>query len=121
MLPPEAWRVGSARPISRDDGFGPTEVCTTLPLRMAALQAGSQIGSYVILAPIGAGRMGEVYRSRDTKQKRDVAIKVLPAEFSRDPERLRRFRREAELLATLNQPHVAQILRPSKSCLCHDH
>ena len=76
---------------------------------MAALQAGSQIGSYVILAPIGAGGMGEVYRSRDTKLKREVAIKVLPAEFSRDPERLRRFRREAELLATLNHPHVAQI------------
>ena len=76
---------------------------------MAALEAGSQIGSYVILAPIGAGGMGEVYRSRDTKLKREVAIKVLPAEFSRDPERLRRFRREAELLATLNHPHVAQI------------
>src|SRR5688572_14303728 len=76
---------------------------------MAALKAGSQIGSYVILAPIGAGGMGEVYRSRDTKLKREVAIKVLPAEFSRDPERLRRFRREAELLATLNHPHVAQI------------
>ncbi len=76
---------------------------------MPALQAGSQIGSYVILAPIGAGGMGEVYRSRDTKLKREVAIKVLPSEFSRDPERLRRFRREAELLATLNHPHVAQI------------
>ena len=76
---------------------------------MAALQAGSQIGSYMVLAPIGAGGMGEVYRSRDTKLKREVAIKVLPAEFSRDPERLRRFRREAELLATLNHPHVAQI------------
>ena len=79
------------------------------PLRMAALQAGSQIGSYVILAPIEAGGMGEVYRSRDTKLEREVVIKVLPAEFSRDPERLRRFRREAELLATLNHPHVAQI------------
>ena len=76
---------------------------------MAALQSGSQIGSYVILAPLGAGGMGEVYRSRDTKLKREVAIKVLPAEFSRDPERLRRFRREAELLATINHPHVAQI------------
>jgi serine/threonine protein kinase/Tol biopolymer transport system component len=53
--------------------------------------------------------MGEVYRSRDTKLKRDVAIKVLPAEFSRDPERIQRFRREAEVLATLNHPHIAQI------------
>ena len=76
---------------------------------MAELEAGSQIGSYVILAPLGAGGMGEVYRSRDTKLKREVAIKVLPTEFSHDPERLRRFRREAELLATLNHPHVAQI------------
>src|SRR4051812_25056840 len=76
---------------------------------MAAVEPGSQIGSYVILAPLWAGGMGEGYRARDTKLNRDVAIKVLPAEFSRDPERLRRFRREAELLATLNHPHVAQI------------
>ena len=74
-----------------------------------ALQSGSHIGPYEILAPIGAGGMGEVYRSRDTKLKREVAVKVLPAEFSRDPERLHRFRREAEILATLNHPHVAQI------------
>ena len=81
----------------------------TCPGIRPALQAGSEIGSYVILAPIGAGGMGEVYRARDTKLKREVAIKVLPSEFSGDPERLRRFRREAELLATLNHPHVAQI------------
>jgi len=53
--------------------------------------------------------MGEVYRSRDTKLKRDVAIKVLPAEFPRDPERIQRFRREAEGLATLNHPPIAPI------------
>lgn len=76
---------------------------------MSALQPGSQIGPYEILAPIGAGGMGEVYRSRDTKLKREVAIKVLPAEFSSDPERIRRFQREAEVLATLNHPHIAQI------------
>ncbi|HET9362004.1 MAG TPA: protein kinase [Vicinamibacterales bacterium] len=76
---------------------------------MSTLRAGSQVGSYEILAPIGAGGMGEVYRARDTKLKRDVAIKVLPGEFSRDPERLRRFRREAEVLATLNHPNIAQI------------
>jgi serine/threonine protein kinase len=76
---------------------------------MASLQAGSYIGAYEIVAPIGAGGMGEVYRSRDTKLKREVAIKVLPTEFSRDPERLHRFRREAEVLATLNHPHIAQI------------
>ena len=70
---------------------------------------GSRLGSYEITAPLGAGGMGEVYRARDTKLKREVAIKVLPDEFSRDPERILRFRREAEVLATLNHPHIAQI------------
>jgi eukaryotic-like serine/threonine-protein kinase len=76
---------------------------------MPALQSGSFVGPYEILAPIGAGGMGEVYRSRDTKLKRDVAIKVLPEELSRDADRIRRFQREAEVLATLNHPHIAQI------------
>ena len=76
---------------------------------MPALQSGSHVGSYEILSPIGAGGMGEVYRARDTKLKRDVAIKVLPAEFSRDPERVARAQREAEVLASLNHPHIAQI------------
>ena len=76
---------------------------------MAALQSGSHVGSYEILAPIGKGGMGEVYRARDTKLKRDVAIKVLPTEFSRDPERMARSRREAEVLASLNHPNIAQI------------
>src|SRR3990172_9548175 len=76
---------------------------------MPALQSGSYVGPYQVLAPIGAGGMGEVYRARDTKLKRDVAIKVLPEELSRDPERIRRFRREAEVLATLNHPNIAQI------------
>jgi hypothetical protein len=60
---------------------------------MAALQSGNYVGSYEILAPIGAGGMGEVYRARDTKLKRDVAIKVLPEVFSRDPERVARAQR----------------------------
>lgn len=76
---------------------------------MAALQSGTRVGPYEILALIGAGGMGEVYRSRDTKLKRDVAIKVLPPEFSADPDRVHRFQREAEVLATLNHPHIAQI------------
>jgi eukaryotic-like serine/threonine-protein kinase len=76
---------------------------------MTALHSGSKLGSYEILAPIGAGGMGEVYRARDSKLKRDVAIKVLPAEFSRDPDRLARAQREAEVLASLNHPHIAQI------------
>jgi serine/threonine protein kinase len=57
---------------------------------MATFQAGSYVGSYEILGPIGSGGLGEVYRARDTKLKRDVAIKVLPVEWSRDPERLAR-------------------------------
>ena len=76
---------------------------------MPALQSGSLVGPYEILASIGAGGMGEVYRSRDTKLKREVAIKVLPEELSRDADRIRRFQREAEVLATLNHPHIAQI------------
>src|SRR5262245_55217755 len=74
-----------------------------------ALAPGTRIGSYQVVSALGAGGMGEVYRSRDSKLKREVAIKVLPAEFSRDAERIRRFRREAEVLATLNHPHIAQI------------
>jgi serine/threonine protein kinase/Tol biopolymer transport system component len=62
-----------------------------------------------ILAPIGAGGMGEVYRARDTKLNRDVALKVLPREFALDPDRLARFKREAQVLASLNHPHIAAI------------
>ena len=73
------------------------------------LTPGTRLGSYEIVAPLGAGGMGEVYRARDTQLKRDVAIKVLPAAFSTDSDRLARFQREAELLATLNHPHIAAI------------
>jgi eukaryotic-like serine/threonine-protein kinase len=73
------------------------------------LSVGTRIGLYEILAPIGAGGMGEVYRARDTKLKRDVALKVLPEAFSRDPERMARFQREAEVLASLNHSNIAQI------------
>jgi serine/threonine-protein kinase len=73
------------------------------------LNTGSRVGSYEIVALIGAGGMGEVYRARDTRLKRDVAIKVLPDVFANDAERLARFQREAELLATLNHPNIAQI------------
>jgi serine/threonine protein kinase len=73
------------------------------------LSAGTRLGSYQILAPIGAGGMGEVYKARDTKLDREVAIKVLPAALARDPERLGRFEREAKILASLNHPNIAQI------------
>ncbi len=73
------------------------------------LSAGDKLGPYEILAPIDAGGMGEVYRGRDTKLDRDVAVKVLPAALARDPERLARFEREAKVLASLNHPNIAQI------------
>jgi Tol biopolymer transport system component len=74
-----------------------------------ALAAGTRIGSYEILGAIGAGGMGEVYRARDTKLNREVAIKVLPAFFASDPERLARFGREAQVLASLNHPNIAHV------------
>jgi Tol biopolymer transport system component len=74
-----------------------------------SLTPGSRLGSYEILAPLGAGGMGEVYRARDTKLGREVAVKVLPSEVARDEERLARFRREAHILAALNHPSVAAI------------
>src|SRR5499425_396709 len=73
------------------------------------LSVGNHLGAYEILAFIGAGGMGEVYRARDTKLKRDVALKVLPEAFARDPARMARFQREAELLASLNHPNIAHI------------
>ncbi len=76
---------------------------------MPYLSAGEKIGPYEILAPLGAGGMGEVYRARDTKLKREVAIKVLPESFASDPERMARFQREAEVLASLNHPNVGAI------------
>src|SRR5499427_3154989 len=74
-----------------------------------ALQAGTRLGPYEITAPIGVGGMGEVYRATDTNLKRQVAIKVLPATTASDPERVARFQREAEVLATLNHPNIAHI------------
>jgi Tol biopolymer transport system component len=73
------------------------------------LAVGTRLGSYEIVAPIGAGGMGEVYRARDTKLNRDVAIKVLPDLFASDAERLARFTREAQTLASLNHPSIAHI------------
>src|SRR5436190_4702935 len=74
-----------------------------------ALGAGTRLGSYEIVSALGAGGMGEVYRARDTKLGRDVALKTLPAAFINDPDRVARFRREAQVLAALNHPHIAAI------------
>jgi eukaryotic-like serine/threonine-protein kinase len=74
-----------------------------------SLTAGTKLGPYEILAPLGAGGMGEVYRAKDTKLDREVAIKILPDAVAQDPERLARFEREAKVLASLNHPNIAQI------------
>jgi serine/threonine protein kinase len=74
-----------------------------------ALAIGTQLGSHEITALLGKGGMGEVYRARDLKLKRDVAIKILPEEFSRDADRVSRFQREAEVLASLNHTNIAAI------------
>jgi eukaryotic-like serine/threonine-protein kinase len=76
-----------------------------------SLTAGSKLGPYEIVAPLGAGGMGEVYRARDTRLGRDVAVKILPAEFSADPLRKQRFEREAKTISSLNHPHI---------CVLHD-
>ena len=73
------------------------------------VQPGAVLGRYLIAALIGRGGMGEVYRARDTRLRRDVAVKVLPAAFTADAERMARFEREAHLLASLNHPHIATI------------
>ncbi|MDX1383574.1 MAG: serine/threonine-protein kinase, partial [Thermoanaerobaculia bacterium] len=73
------------------------------------LEAGQRLGAYEIVGPLGAGGMGEVYRARDPRLERDVAIKVLPEGLGQDPERLARFEREARVLANLNHPNVATV------------
>src|SRR6266487_7111376 len=80
-----------------------------LQIATMTLQPGTRFGAYEIQAPLGAGGMGEVYRARDTRLQRDVAIKVLPELFASDPERLARFEREAHLLSSLNHPRICAL------------
>ena len=83
-----------------------------------ALLIGARVGVYEVTAQIGAGGMGEVYRARDTRLGRDVALKILPDAFATDPDRLARFQREARTLASLNHPNIAHIhgLEESGGC-----
>ena len=74
-----------------------------------SLDPGRRLGPYEIIGMLGAGGMGEVYRARDTKLNREVALKVLPEAFTLDPDRLARFKREAQVLASLNHPHIGAI------------
>jgi serine/threonine protein kinase len=76
-----------------------------------SLTPGTRLGPYEVVAPLGAGGMGEVYRARDTRLDRDVAIKVLPEAFAADADRLARFEREAKTLASLNHPDITLIQR----------
>ncbi len=73
------------------------------------LTLGTRVGPYEVLSALGAGGMGEVYRARDTRLGREVAIKVLPEAFAADAERVARFQREAQVLASLNHPNIAAI------------
>src|SRR5215469_10562755 len=81
------------------------------------LNSGTQLGSFKILVPLGAGGMGEVYRALDTKLDRQVAIKILSAAVADDPERLARFTREAKVLASLNHPNIATIFGVEEGAL----
>src|SRR5262245_30834292 len=73
------------------------------------LAAGTRLGPYEILAPLGVGGMGEVYRARDTRLGREVAVKVLPASLSKSPEVRARFEREARTVSSLNHPHICTL------------
>ena len=90
-------------------GFMSTPAVDSGMLSPAASFVGRQLGPYAIQSPLGAGGMGEVYRARDSKLGRDVAIKILPRIFTNDPDRLARFEREARLLASLNHPNIGAI------------
>src|SRR5215510_12574404 len=79
-----------------------------------SIQPGTRIGPYEVTSPLGEGGMGVVFRAHDTKLQRDVALKLLPDHFADDPNRLLRFQREAEILASLNHPNIAQIYDPQE-------
>src|SRR5438046_2615707 len=81
------------------------------------LAPGARLGVYEIVALIGAGGMGEVYRARETTLNRDVALKILPHAFAADPDRLARFTREAQTLAALNHPNIAHLYGLEQSCI----
>src|SRR5687768_18252597 len=74
-----------------------------------SLEAGTKLGPYTIVSPLGAGGMGEVYRARDTRLERDVAIKVLPPEMVADPDRVKRFEQEARATAALSHPNILAV------------
>src|SRR5206468_1737502 len=108
----QGFRTGSRL---RTQGSGPRQrdsvpyIIPPTSSQLMSLAPGTRIGVYEITAPIAEGGMGQVFRARDTKLDRDVAIKILPEAFAHDAERLVRFQREAKTLASLNNPHIAAI------------
>ena len=108
-LSASASREGAAATAGRDSKERPSLISTYPRQTVLALTAGARFGPYEILSGLGVGGMGEVYRARDTKLNRDVAIKVLPAAFASDLDRLARFTREAQTLASLNHPNIAHV------------
>src|SRR5712692_9360756 len=94
-------------PLTTGSRLGSYEVVALIGV--GGMSARGRLGPYEILGLLGAGGMGEVYRARDTKLQRDVALKILPEMFAHDSDRLARFQREAQVLASLNHPNIAAI------------
>src|ERR1044071_4162047 len=101
--------IGSALPLVGNVAWWTARNGVSSLVQAMTLTAGSRLGPYEIVSALGAGGMGEVYRARDTKLNRDVAIKVLLPAVANDPDRLARFSREAQVLASLNHPNIAAI------------
>ena len=123
ILASDSWLLTPAFPqlICRQSSCNlpPVQSQPALRGQFVALSPGTQLAEYRILNLIGVGGMGEVYRAHDTKLNRDVALKVLPEAFARDPERLARFDREARVLASLNHPNIgarSEERRVGKEC-----
>ena len=107
-------RSRPTRPPAADDGFQQPEWISPRAIirsssQPVTLQSGVRLGPYEVLSAIGAGGMGEVWKARDTTLGRDVALKILPDHLALDPDRLARFKREAQILASLNHPNIAAI------------
>jgi eukaryotic-like serine/threonine-protein kinase len=100
--------------IPREEENGSTRTCRFYNVRVA-LSVGTRLGPFEIVAPLGAGGMGEVYRARDTRLGREVALKILPERVANDPTALARFEREAQVLASLSHPNIVNASRYRKA------